>query len=115
MQAKDNYLIWREKNGFFSAVDLQNYLTTWSVYTGRLLYRLKLYSDHQIEGSENYKTVWQMNDDDYQSCSAMNYLNEKDYALNLIIQKRPIDQQEDFNIFKFKVLKLRVHEDKHSD
>ena len=58
MKVRDDYLIWREKNGFFTTVDCQNYLSTWSIYTGKLLYKLKLLSDQQIENSEAYRTVW---------------------------------------------------------
>lgn len=38
MKAKKLYLIWREKNGFFSALDIYGQLTTWSMVTGDVLY-----------------------------------------------------------------------------
>lgn len=40
MKNKHEYLIWREKNGFFTALDRQGDLCTWSQLTGRLLYTL---------------------------------------------------------------------------
>ena len=39
MGHKSEYLIWRERNGFFTALDRKNNLLTWSLITGRMLYR----------------------------------------------------------------------------
>ena len=41
MSAKMDYLIWREKNGFFTAFDTNGTLRTWSLATGKLLYQYK--------------------------------------------------------------------------
>jgi len=38
MQSRDQYLICREKNGFFTALDLQGELHTWSIPTGNHLF-----------------------------------------------------------------------------
>ena len=38
MKNKHDYLIWREKNGFFTALDRNGWLNTWSLLTGNLLY-----------------------------------------------------------------------------
>ena len=38
MAQKHEYLIWREKNGFFTALDRRSNLLTWSLTTGKLLY-----------------------------------------------------------------------------
>ena len=38
MENKLNYLIWREKNGFFSALDVDGEMHTWSMASGRHLY-----------------------------------------------------------------------------
>ena len=38
MGQKHEYLIWREKNGFFTALDKRSNLLTWSLITGKLLY-----------------------------------------------------------------------------
>ena len=39
MGHKSEYLVWREKNGFFTALDQHGDLLTWSLITGKLLYR----------------------------------------------------------------------------
>lgn len=39
MGQKSEYLIWREKNGFFTALDYFSNLLTWSLVTGKLLYQ----------------------------------------------------------------------------
>ena len=38
MGAKNEYLVWRQKNGFFTALDKQGELLTWSLVSGKLLY-----------------------------------------------------------------------------
>ena len=38
MSNKHDYLIWREKNGFFTALDRHSNLNTWSLATGKMLY-----------------------------------------------------------------------------
>ena len=38
MDAKENYVIWREKNGFFSAVSKTGEIHTWSMASGKHLY-----------------------------------------------------------------------------
>lgn len=42
MKPKKNYLIWRSKNGFFTALDTNGELGTWSMITGDILYSEKL-------------------------------------------------------------------------
>lgn len=39
MRSKKNYLIWREKNDFFTALSSKCMLSTWSMSTGNLLYK----------------------------------------------------------------------------
>ena len=39
MSQKHEYLIWRQKNGFFTALDNQGELSTWSLLSGKLLYQ----------------------------------------------------------------------------
>jgi len=39
MRPKKHYLIWRQKNGFFCALDNKGTLSTWSMATGDLLYQ----------------------------------------------------------------------------
>ena len=38
MNKKNEYLIWRAKNGFFTALDRRSVLNTWSTLTGKMLY-----------------------------------------------------------------------------
>ena len=40
-----DYLIWREKNGFFTALDRRGNLVTWSLLTGKLLYKETQFGD----------------------------------------------------------------------
>ena len=39
MGQKYEYMIWREKNGFFTALDHNSNLLTWSLLTGEMLYK----------------------------------------------------------------------------
>lgn len=39
MESKNKYLIWREKNDFFTALNKDGSITTWSTATGDLLYK----------------------------------------------------------------------------
>ena len=41
MGQKHAYLIWRERNGFFTALDMKGTLLTWSLLTGKMLYTEK--------------------------------------------------------------------------
>ena len=41
MKNKHNYAVWREKNGFFTALDKTGDLITWSLLTGKLLYTIR--------------------------------------------------------------------------
>ena len=38
MGQKNEYLMWRAKNGFFTALDKRNQLLTWSMLSGKMLY-----------------------------------------------------------------------------
>jgi hypothetical protein len=38
MHPKNHYLIWREKNGFFTALQKDGTLHTWSMLTGKHLF-----------------------------------------------------------------------------
>ena len=58
IRAKNDYLIWREKNHFFTAVDVHNKLFTWSMFTGELLYEKQLSSDALIEDAMEYRSFW---------------------------------------------------------
>ena len=51
MGQKHEYLIWRQKNGFFTALDKQGELFTWSLLSGKLMYQ------ESQEGKEGSKKV----------------------------------------------------------
>ena len=42
MRKKSDYLIWRQKNGFFAALNHEGNLLTWSMSTGELLHQRKI-------------------------------------------------------------------------
>lgn len=42
MKPKKEYLVWRAKNGFFTALDKNGELLTWSMVTGDILYTEKI-------------------------------------------------------------------------
>lgn len=39
MRKKHHYLIWRDKNGFFSALDANGQFSTWSMVTGDVIFQ----------------------------------------------------------------------------
>ena len=41
MGIKQDQLIWREKRGFFTSLNRNGYLSTWSTLSGKLLYTLR--------------------------------------------------------------------------
>ena len=49
MRTKRDYIIWREKNGFFCAVDKDGISYTWSMVTGSLLYKRKLAEEQNVD------------------------------------------------------------------
>ena len=42
MQAREDYLIYREKTEYFYAVDRQNILYIWSMFSGKKIHQTKL-------------------------------------------------------------------------
>lgn len=54
MGSKHEYLIWREKNGFFSALDRFSNLQTWSLITGKLMYNEPQKSIASRESMQDY-------------------------------------------------------------
>jgi len=43
MESRQNYLIWREKDGFFTTYHkVDNNLTTWSILTGKIVHRIPI-------------------------------------------------------------------------
>ena len=56
MESKSEYLIWREKNGFFTAISNQNILKTWSIYSGQLIFEKRLEEKDCIENAIEYSS-----------------------------------------------------------
>lgn len=54
MGQKHEYMIWREKNGFFTALDRRSNLLTWSLTTGKLLYSETQKSSASSANMKNY-------------------------------------------------------------
>ena len=56
MEIKSRYLIWRQKNQMFYAIDVENMLFVWSMISGKLLYHRKLEAADQIERASEFET-----------------------------------------------------------
>ena len=63
MGQKNEYVIWREKDGFFTALDRHGYLKTWSLVTGKMLYQEKQIKDGSSINIDSYE-VYRADDDD---------------------------------------------------
>ena len=64
MNEKSKYLIWREKNGFFSALHEDGHLHTWSVLSGEHLFE-KLIDKNLRNAIDGFK-IYQSGDSDDQ-------------------------------------------------
>ena len=83
-------MIWREKNGFFTALDRKSNLLTWSVTSGKLLYsetQLSDGSEANIEDYEVYKA--DINDSTY----TRNYYNFEDQSIILLRSEEAITEE----------------------
>ena len=87
MGQKDDYLIWREKNGFFSALDRNSNLKTWSLITGKLLYSEEQKLDGSEQNMKGYEVYRSAIDD---ITYTQNFYNEKTHSLALLKSKQPI-------------------------
>ena len=54
MELKSEYLIWREKNGFFTALDKRGVLNTWSMLDGKMLYTEPVNGEGSEKSMRNY-------------------------------------------------------------
>lgn len=57
MDHKNEYMIWRERNGFFTALDKRSNLLTWSLISGKMLYierQTQAASESHMENYEVY-------------------------------------------------------------
>ncbi len=63
MGNKHEYLMWREKNGFFTALDKKGKLLTWSLISGKLLYNEIQTGDAHKDKLKRYEVYRADNDD----------------------------------------------------
>ena len=90
MGQKSNYLIWREKNGFFTALDKFSNLLTWSLVTGKLLYQEKQRKDASGEHMQPYE-VYRADENDI--TYTQNFYSLEDCSLNLLKSKKRVTQE----------------------
>ena len=81
MENKHEHLIWREKKGFFTALDRRGILKTWSTLSGKLLYEMVQKKDASMKEMENYE-VFRGNARDI--AYTRNFYNLEDCSLNLL-------------------------------
>ena len=82
-------MIWREKNGFFTALNRKGTLITWSNLTGKLLYKIKQSEEASKEKCEHYEVYRaDANDITY----TRDFYNFKDFSLNLLRSSKPITE-----------------------
>ena len=58
MKNKHDYVVWRENKGFFTALDRNGQLATWSLLTGDMLYTL--WQSPEQDGSEKNLSEYQV-------------------------------------------------------
>lgn len=97
MGNKHEYAIWREKNGFFTALDKDGNLTTWSLITGKILYSEKHHANILKETIEDYE-VYKADEDDI--TYTRNHYNFKDCSLNLLKSVNPITEETKQHLLK---------------
>ena len=80
-------MIWRQKDGFFTALDKSGHLFTWSVVTGSLLYTnvLEDNKDASKENLNGYK-VYRSDPDD--NNYTRDYYRFEDRTVQLLINKK---------------------------
>ena len=84
---KSDYLIWREKGGFFTAMNKEGVVQTWSLATGNKLYNVTLPSFSHIFRDFN---IYCANSDDKSYHSS--YFNFKHSSLSLVMSNQPLTQ-----------------------
>ena len=81
-------MIWREKNGFFTALDRKGKLLTWSTINGKLLYNESCPGAGSEEKMKNYQ-VYRTDKDDV--TYTQNFYNHKDCSLSLLRSSTPMN------------------------
>ena len=90
MDQKHEYLIWREKNGFFSALDKRGNLLTWSLLTGKLVYSETQMRDGCEESLKKYE-VYRADEQDI--TYTRNFYNFSNCSYSLLRSKTPCDAE----------------------
>ena len=88
MGQKYQYMIWREKNGFFSALDQHSHLDTWSLLSGKMLYSEKQSGDSAKENIQDYE-VYMADENDI--TYTRDFYNQEDCSLSLLKSKETAD------------------------
>ena len=88
MSQMQDYLIWREKNGFFTALNKQGKLTTWSTLTGKLLYK-EWQTDEAVGEKIGKYEVFRSDNDDI--TYTRNYYNMRDRSITLLQSKESLE------------------------
>ena len=52
---QENYLVWKQWNHFFAAVDIYNIVTFWNTLTGKLIHKKLLPATGQITNAQEYR------------------------------------------------------------
>jgi len=63
-EEKNKYLIWREKNGFFTALDVAGDIHTWSMLTGELIFEKRIDDAELADGLKEFKIYQSSESDD---------------------------------------------------
>lgn len=90
MGNKHEYLVWREKRGFFTALSKKGILSTWSNLTGKLLYSLRQEESSSREKVRDFQ-VYRSDDDDI--TYTRNLYNFEDFSLTLLCSNDPVEIQ----------------------
>ena len=93
MGQKYDYLAWREKNGFFSALDKQGDILTWSLLTGKLLY-VEEQKQEEAGSKSNLRKYQVYRSDSNDVTYTRNYYNQKDRTIQLIYSPSPMYDKE---------------------
>ena len=92
MSSKHQYMIWREKAGFFTALDCHNKLLTWSLLTGKLLYS-EDQSENKDANSEVMEKYEVYRSDETDINYTQNFYDMEEYSLTLLKSKEKLDDE----------------------
>ena len=87
---KNEYLIWRENKGFFTAMMRDGTIQTWSLATGNKLYNIQTYKFGEM--FNNFEIYQTENADQSYKRDLTNY---HDKSISLIISSKPVEDCQD--------------------